>query len=234
MNRAMLTVAVTAALIAAVTASLCTLVAIKYAQPEVVQAAPQPRPGMQVATVNLEELARLSRSYAVRSKDWELIRNDLAEQNKRSHDKYLHYKHDLDALLDAGVSLNDDRVLDLLVELQAREEAAKAAKTEQRQYLAALLDEYQKEVLEEVLAGVKRYARENGFDLVLQTYSISEAPDFFADGTFVQRLMSQTVLDAPGAEDLSNAHVTDITDKMISFMQNGGIPEPQPENEKEK
>lgn len=233
MNRLVLIAAVTAALIGAITASICTLVAVGFAaEPEVVQAAPQQKPGMQVAVVNLEDVCRQSPQFAKSKMSWEAARRELTQTNRKDLQRY----EELKARLEREKLVGDaDSVLDLRVELQSYEEKLQAARDEQKEYLASLLSEYQRRVLSEVLTHVKRYARQTGFDLVLQTYSIAESDsDFFASESFVQTLMSQTVLDAPGADDLSNAHVTDITDKMISFMQNGGVPEPQPENEKEK
>ena len=226
MTRTMLSVAAIAALVAAVTASAVTLIAVNFMQPDTVQAAPQRRPGMQVATVNLEQVARVSKTFANCKVDWERAQSELATQNRETREAYLQCKRDLDAALSSDEEQNPDQIIDLRVQLQSYEESINAAKVEQRQYLSALLDEYQKRVLKEVIADVRTYARHVGFDLVLQTYSTGgDGSDFFGGGDYAQSLMSQTVLDAPGADDLSNAHVTDITDNVVLFMRTGKLPE---------
>jgi hypothetical protein len=88
-----------------------------------------------------------------------------------------------------------------------------------------MLGAFQGEVLQDVLVNLRRYARQQGFRLVLQDYDVdAESADFFSGQAFAQSLMSKPVLDAPYALE-GDKHVTDITDVMIKFMRAGGVPE---------
>jgi len=215
----MLSVASVAAL-TAVIATVCTLAAVHFTQPEVVQAQKPERAGTQIALVNLELLSRRSPLFAKDRDKWVKAKAQLDEHRKSLEDKYEELKAKVRR------SADSEDLLMLKVELQSYEESIKACRQQHQDYLAALLDQYQREVLADVMTNVKRYADQQGFDLVLQTYSLGSAdPEFFSGGSYAQDLMSQAALYAPGAADGQNAHVVDITDTMIGFMRDGGVPE---------
>ncbi|MCB9932144.1 MAG: OmpH family outer membrane protein [Planctomycetes bacterium] len=206
-----------AAAVAAIIATLCTLVCSSLAAPAPVSAAPET---MRVAVVNLEQVARASRTFQQRKIKWE-----DAQQESKNYLQEL--KHEYDSKLrELGRTNDEPERMQLRVELQALEEAKSAASEEQQKYLAALLSMYQQEVLSEVLENLRRYVRQKGFNLVLQNYDVDEEyNDFFSGGAYAQSLMSQIVLDAPGAATGDNVFVTDITADMAAAMKKGGVPE---------
>lgn len=211
-----------AAAVAAIVATLCTLVGSRLVTPAPVNAAPQT---MRVAVVNLEKVARASRTFQKLSAKWE-----VAQQDMQAYLQKLDEEYDT-KLKELGRTRDDEERMQLRIELQALEETSATAKEEQQKYLAALLSMYQQEVLREVLENLRRYVRQNGFNLVLQNYDVEEEhSDFFNSGAYAQKLMSQVVLDAPGASVGDNVFVTDITNDMAAAMKKGGVPE-QPKDE---
>lgn len=175
-----------------------------YAQPVRAQA------GIRIALFNLEKAARNSDEFTERKLLWEEAQKSLKEQNDKM-------KRDYDAKLAEiqrrRLARPDDDLLDLRVEAQAIEQAMKAAKEEQQEYMSALLAQYQKEVLIVVMEKLESYVNKHGFDIVLQQYDdAAEEADFFSGAAYAQSLMSKPVLFAPGVLSNKNAYVTDITD----------------------
>lgn len=211
-----------AAAVAAIVATLCTLVGSNLVTPAPVNAAPQ---SMRVAVVNLEQVARASRTFQMLRAKWEVAEQDMRAYQQRLDEEYA------TKLREFGRALDDEERMQLRVELKALEETNAAAREERQKYLAALLSMYQQEVLSEVLENLRRYVRQKGFNLVLQNYDVEEEhSDFFASGAYAQSLMSQVVLDAPGAVEGDNVFVTDITAELAAAMKKGGVPE-EPKDE---
>jgi hypothetical protein len=63
-------------------------------------------------------------------------------------------------------------------------------------------------------------AKNHGYDIVLQDYTLDEtsAGQFF-DGSFAQTLLNKPVLYVPDLENNKNLYVTDITAEVIKKLQ---------------
>ena len=217
------------AAIAACVAALSTLAWTTLFTPGTVNAAPDPAPQapprtMRVALVNLEEVSRNTPLFRRLRSEWDDAQADIKSYNNKLQREYDARLRRIEA--GGGPFADEDDVLTERVELQAIKETQKAAKEEGEKYLDALLSDFQKQVLQEVMVNLKRYIRQNGYDIALQDYSVETGEvDFFSAGEYAQSLMSKPVLDAPGALDGSNVFVTDITQEMVTAMQKGGVPE---------
>jgi hypothetical protein len=175
-----------------------------YAQPV------RAKEGIRIALFNLEKAARNSAEFKERKVLWDEAQKALKEQNERMERDY---KAKVAEIQRANLANPDDNLLSLRVEAQAIEQALKAAKEEQQDYLGALLAQYQKEVLIVVMEKLEKYVKLQGYDIVLQDYEDASAEaDFFSGAAYAQSLMSKPVLYAPGLDLKNNPYVTDITD----------------------
>lgn len=173
--------------------------------------------GIRVALLNLEKASRESKKFKTLKGDWERAQKDLKESNQRMKDSYDKKRAEVNRL---RVSGDEEKLLDLKVELQSIEEAMKAAQEEQKQYLGSLLNQYQTDVLLEVIETVEKYAAREGYDIVIQDYTVNaEDADFFTGGAYAQSMMSKPVLAAPSMVDNKNAYVTDITQAIIDKLK---------------
>ena len=182
-------------------------------EPETVEAAkPREKEAVRIAVINLEEASRQSKWFKALRIDWEHAQSDIKRQAE-----------DMKAEYDAKVEeyqrarLRGDEAGELLtlgVEIKALEEAQKAAREEQTGYLQALLNQYQKDVLQRVMEEIEMFVKLEGYDIVLQDYTLEAAEaGFFQDNVYAQTLMSKPVLHVPGG--VNNSYVTDITQSII-------------------
>jgi hypothetical protein len=134
----------------------------------------------------------------------------------------LDYKTKYGEIQRAAISKPEDNQLAARSELQALEQAMKVAKEEQQQYLGALLAQYQKEVLQEVMTVLEKFVAKHTYDIVIQDYEDAATDaDFFSGAAYAQSLMSKPVLTAPGMKEKKNPYVTDITDAIIELVKGG-------------
>ena len=223
MNRLTLALVAIAATASGLAASLFTVLLLGAAQPEPVQAAPEATAPIRIAVVNLEEVSRSSRLYAHKMWQWKSVQDDVQKAADRDRGEYEAAIRRLNFALSKG----EDKIEIQMcrIEVQAYEESLAALQTELAEYLQKLLDEYQREVLKDVLDNVRRYARQEGFQLVLQDYTLDESNAKFTENDYAETLMAKPVVDAPGMSSDANTHVTDITKIMIDHMRKGGVPE---------
>ena len=108
----------------------------------------------------------------------------------------------------------------------------KVKREQQQKYLALLLEQYQKEVLQAVIVEVEKYVAKEGYDIVLQDYELKggDKSDFLARDTFSQTLMSKPVLFAPGLLKFKNDYVTDITESIVKRVKNLAAVKPPEED----
>jgi Skp family chaperone for outer membrane proteins len=182
-----------------------------YAQP------PRATAGIRIALFNLEKAARSSKLFSTRKGDWDKAQEALRLQNEKMQRDY---KLKEEEAKRARLANPDDDVLSLRVELQAIDQALKVAEKEQQEYLGALLAQYQKEVLIQVMEALNTYITLMEYDIVLQDYEdAAENADFFSGAAYAQSLMSKPVLAAQGIALNKNPYVTDITDAIIERMK---------------
>lgn len=184
---------------------------------EVVQAAPDRQPkSIRIATINLEEASRQSKWFKALKNDWERAQEDIKQQSEKMK---ADYQAKVEEYQRARLRGDDPSLLiSISVEIKALEEAQKAAREEQTAYLQALLNQYQKDVLLKVMDELERYVKLEGYDMVLQDYTLeSEEAGFFQDNVYSQTLMSKPVLHVPGAT--ANPYVTDITQPIIDRIK---------------
>jgi hypothetical protein len=198
-----------------------TLLALNLGSPQAVQAAP-PHDELRIAIVNLERVSRSTPRFQALKREWDIAQAEFKQANKEDEAEH----RQLVAAINGARAVDpDDPLLELRARAQGLEQMLEVAREEQKNYLAAMLNAFQREVLVDVLVNLRRYARQQGFRLVLQDYDDSaEYADFFSGDAFAQSVMSKPVLDAPYALE-GDKHVTDITDVMIKFMRAGGVPE---------
>jgi Skp family chaperone for outer membrane proteins len=222
MNRKNLGLFLLATCVSSLMAAGVTLLALHLSSPQTVQAAP-PHDELRIAIVNLERVSRSTPRFRKLKVEWDAVQLEFDEQNEADEAEY---RLLVAEIAKARLADPDDPQIELRSMAQAQEEMIKAARKEQEEYLAALLAEFQRIVLLEVMENVRRHSRQQGFRLVLQDYDdvSGEDADFFSGSGFAQSLMSKPVLDAPYALE-GDKHVTDITDVMIKFMRDGGVPE---------
>lgn len=188
---------------------------------------PQPEPvyaqnvrakeGIRIALINLEKTARQSKRFKELKNEWDAAQEQLKQQNSKME---LDYKAKVAQIQRDAISKPEDAQLAARSEAQAIEQAMKVAKEEQQAYLGALLAQYQKEVLQEVMTVLDKYVAKQGYDLVIQDYDDADADaDFFSGAAYAQSLMSKPVLSAPGMKEKKNAYVTDITDAIIDIVK---------------
>lgn len=173
--------------------------------------------GIRVALLNLEEASRQSKTFKALKIDWENAQNELKASNQRMKEAYDKKRAEVNQVRLSG---DDEKLLDLRVELQSIEEAVKAAQEEQKNYLGALLNQYQTDVLREVIKAVEDYAAIEGYDIVIQDYTVNgDDADFFSGGAYAQTMMGKSVIAAPGMVANKNAYVTDITQAIIDKLK---------------
>ena len=185
---------------------------------ESVEAArPREEKAIRVAIINLEEASRQSKWFKALKIDWEGAQDDIKRQNEKMKADYQAKVEEYQRARLRGDEQDD--LLPLEVEIKAMEEAQKAASEEQQNYLQALLNQYQKDVLRQVMAEIDTYVQLEGYDIVLQDYTLeTEEAGFFQGGIYAQTLMSKPVLHVPSVND-KNAYVTDITQPIIERIK---------------
>lgn len=204
-------------------------------KPEDVEAQARPRANdaIRVAVVNLEEVSRQSRLFKERKIDWDRAQGEVASQNQKLEDEY---RQAVEQVMRARLRGDGpDVIMPLQVEAKALEEAYKAGVQEGKSYLRALLNEYQKEVLEYVMDELRLFVNLSGYDVVFQDYSVdAEDAGFFEGGVYAQTLLSKSILYHPEAANRPNQYITDVTQVMIERVKSAplrNIP-PPPNNKK--
>jgi Skp family chaperone for outer membrane proteins len=176
--------------------------------------------GIRIALLNLEEAARRSPKFAEHQRSWDRARAELQQQRDEKRAALQRTQRELQRARLEGAS--EDSLTFLEVELKATQETLKLMAERQEMYLAALLTKYQSEVLREVMAMVETYTQRQGYDIVLQDYTVETGGEgFFAGGGYAQTMINKPVLYAPGIRRNRNAYVTDITDAIVQQM--GGM-----------
>ncbi|MCB9894993.1 MAG: OmpH family outer membrane protein [Planctomycetes bacterium] len=189
-------------------------------QPAYAVAPPRQDKSIRIALVNLEEASRQSRVFKKLKVDWDDAQKELKAQGEKYQQAYEKKYQDIQRARMAGG--DEDEILTLRVELQALEQTMKAAEEEGKKYLSALLSQFQKDVLIVVMDEIDKFCRLEGYDIVLQDYSLdNEEADFFAGNAYAQALMSKPVLMAPGMQQNKNAYVVDITQAIIERVKGG-------------
>lgn len=118
----------------------------------------------------------------------------------------------------------EDVLLNLRIELQSIEEAMKAAEGQQKEYLMELLNQYQNEVLQNVMKEIKDYTDLQGYDIVLQDYSENpDDADFLSNDAYSQTIMSKPVIHTPLLDKKQNKFVKDITQVIIDRLENAPV-----------
>jgi len=177
--------------------------------------------GIRIAMLNLEDAARRSPLFQQLRGKWEAAQQELQAQREEIQIAYRRAQRELQrARLEGG---SEDAIMALEVEMQAQEQTLKAINEHHETYLQALLTKYQTDVLREVISQVETYVRLEGYDIVLQDYTVESGGDGFFGGAYAQTMINKPVLHAPGVRRNTNAYVTDITDAVVQRM--GGMAE---------
>ncbi|MCL4729364.1 MAG: OmpH family outer membrane protein [Planctomycetes bacterium] len=201
MNRAGILAVVLAALVAGFAGSFVQQ-SLLAPVPADAQGNPGAKP-LKIALLDLERVARSSRKFKKLKDEWEARQNTLKEENRKMTEEFEEKK----AALRRAQARSDasEEVATLRVELAAMEENIKTTREVQKRYLSELLENYQKEVLEDVLGRAQEYCIRQGYHLVLQNYdNPKKDDDMFTGSSFAERVMSKPVLFAPGTVDRSN------------------------------
>lgn len=202
---------VTALLVAALAAGFAgSLIQSRAAEPEPVEAQANNDRGVRIALVNLEECARNSAKFADLKDEWEESQKYATKTVEEIENSA---REKADELRNARrQDSSQDSILALEVELKTLQEKLEVAKEQHKDYLGTLLNQYQRDVLEEVVNAVERHVKLKGYDIVLQDYTVESSDAAFFEGSaYAQAVLSTPVVYAPGIEDNSNAYVTDIT-----------------------
>ncbi|MBZ0137397.1 MAG: hypothetical protein K8I27_13605 [Planctomycetes bacterium] len=188
-------------------------------EPAPVEAAkPRATTAVRIAVINLEEASRQSKWFGALKIDWENAQDDIKRQNEKMKADYSTMRDEYQRARLRGDDPDD--LLSKVAEIKAMEEAQKAAMEVQKGYLQALLNQYQKDVLKKVMDELVKFVQLEGYDIVLQDYTLeTEEVGFFTGGVYSQTLMSKPVLHAPGLKANTNAYVTDITQAIIDRIK---------------
>jgi hypothetical protein len=190
---------------------------LKTAEPaEAVHAAPERAKAgaVRIAMINLEEASRQSRKFRELKILWDAARDELSKQDQK-----MEQEHNA-KLAELRRATTEEERMARRVELKAIQETHKISKDEQQKYLGALLAQYQKDVLVMVMDEIDKFAKREGYDIVMQDYTVEAAEaDFFSGGAYAQSLMSKPVLLTPGTKDRKNAYVMDITQDIINLVK---------------
>ena len=209
------------AAIAAVAGLIGGLTPLVFEEPANVHAVgPRADKGIRIALLSLETAARESGLFKSKKSDWETIQEQFVAENKRDKKELAEMRQDL-ALMARSENADQDEVASQQLAIKTMEEAIKVKRDQQQKYLALLLEQYQKEVLQAVIIEVEKYVEKEGYDLVLQDYELKggDESDFLARDTFSQTLMSKPVLYAPGLLKFKNNYVTDITESIVKRVK---------------
>lgn len=169
---------------------------------------------LKVGLLDLETVCRKSKKFLALKVDWEKARaqeKGIAEQMKSEYDGKKAKLRQVRA--DSGEA-------DILkAELAALEQNIDATQKVQKEYLSRLLEEYQKQVLDDVCAKAEAWCLTNGYHLVLQDYraELSDS-DMFTGSAYAERMLNKPVLFAPGVAGKNNAYVTDITEAILALV----------------
>ena len=196
----------------------------EHLKPEAVEAQGFQRSpdGIRIALVNVQEAARKSKKFQVRKVDWERAQTELKAQNDKMRRDYEAKYLELNRARIAGEP--EDVLLNLRIELQSIEEAMKAAEGQQKEYLMELLNQYQNEVLQNVMKEIKDYTDLQGYDIVLQDYSENpDDADFLSNDAYSQTIMSKPVIHTPLLDKKQNKFVKDITQVIIDRLENAPV-----------
>lgn len=178
---------------------------------------------VRIALVNLEECARQSGAFKQLKIKWDETQEDVTRRSEKMKREYETKGAQLRRARRDGRT--EDETLGLRVELKSLEEQMEVAEKEQRAYLSQILNQYQKSVLEVVMASIEEYAKVQKFDIVLQDYSVDSGEAAFFEGSaYAQALLTKPVLYAPGVVDNSNGYVVDITPVMVERLRNVRLP----------
>ena len=181
-------------------------------------APPRATQPIRIALVNLEEASKQSKKFKTLKNDWDNAQGELKKQADKYEQTYREEAGEVQRLRLAGG--DEDEIMTKRVELQALEQTMKAADEEGKKYLSALLQQYQKDVLVVVMAAIEEYCKLEGYDIVLQDYSVEgDDADFFSGGAYAQSIMSKPVLAAPGMKANTNSYVIDITQAIINKVK---------------
>lgn len=192
--------------------------------------------GIRIAVLKLETAARESQMFKDKKENWETIQGQFVAENKRDQSALRQMQQEFNEEA-RREKVDQDDLAALQLEIKTMKEAIKVKREQQQQYLALLLESYQKEVLQVVIAEVKKYAKKEGYDVVLQDYELESSDDsgFLSRDEYLQTLMSKPVLYAPNLKNYKNKYVSDITESIIKRVKNLKAPNRpvQPDNNPE-
>jgi len=154
-----------------------------------------------IAVLDLEILARKSEIFADRRALWVKAEIATKEEVRALQSQIAAVKKEL-----ASGDAEDPDFLRKLIQLM--EESMVTLKTINKEHLNALLEKYQSEVLEHVIAKAERYCAEHGFELLLQSY---DRASIQFDQKPSERILNQTVLWTLPGEPGVDRVVVDIT-----------------------
>ena len=208
MNRILASVALAA--LAAVAGLAGSAIHQHFSQPQEVHAqSVRAEKGIRIALLNLEAAARKSSKFTDLKVKWDETQKAMKDETERLQADLEKLKLEVRAAQAAG-----DIELAMTAQAQhsALQETMEVTRKQQGAYLQSLLNQYQKDVLVEVMAKAEEYCKKEGFDLLLQDYTLDATEaGFFSGGAYAETLMNKPVLYAPGLKDLKNAYVVDIT-----------------------
>jgi Skp family chaperone for outer membrane proteins len=181
----------------------------------------QAPPPLKIALLDLEKTCRASKKFSEMNKQWEeAIKRDRAER-VRLMEELNDKKAKLRALEKSPTNTED--IDSLRPDIAAMEQYIEWYKKSQNVYLEALIDEFQKQVLNVVRGVAEEYCQTGGYHLCLQDFEVplGGEDELFKGATFSQRWLSKPVLFAPGVKGKTNPYVIDITDDIINLVKRG-------------
>ncbi|MBK9973403.1 MAG: OmpH family outer membrane protein [Planctomycetes bacterium] len=175
------------------------------------------KPDFKIALLDLERVSRASKKFRELKVEWEAVQAKLKSENDKTVNEFESLKNKLRRAQNEGET---EQAMGLRNEATAMEESMKAIKEVQKNYLSELIEQYQKQVLDEVLAAAESYCTTRGYHLVLQDYEVKKSDsELFAGGSYSERLLNKPVLFAPGVIAKTNPYVTDITEAVEALVK---------------
>lgn len=186
-------------------------------EPKPADAQNTPKPDFKIALLDMERVSRSSKRFRELKVEWEAVQTKLKSENDKTMGEFESLKNKLRRAQSEGET---EQAMGLRNEAAAMEESMKAIKEVQKTYLSELIEQYQKEVLDVVLAAADSYCTTRGYHLVLQDYEVKKSDsELFAGGTYSERLLNKPVLLTPGVIAKTNPYVTDITEAIEALVK---------------
>jgi Skp family chaperone for outer membrane proteins len=175
--------------------------------------------GVRIAVCDIERASKASTIFAQKKTAWDNAQKELERQRNQIEIEFSQKSRELQRK-SVDPNAKQEELANEAAYLEVLKKKMEDSQREHEVYLTRMLTTYQNDVLKKVRGEMETVAKNHGYDIVLQDYTLDEtsAGQFF-DGSFAQTLLNKPVLYVPDLENNKNLYVTDITAEVIKKLQ---------------